>query len=189
MESISSGAQTEARAATQPDRCAGINNDPTTMIHFPPEMLSEERCFIYICVSAWQQRSARVPCNKCAGEDAFHSHKWSGGGGEVMQGPQCERLKAPYEWGKPSRRWRRSWNGLCGGQTLLFAPSGNLWLCNVGNSVLCTCCYGRTPKRYNIKGSAQPLTAFVWHEMKLYILTIYQKKRMRDESRIQIQNN
>lgn len=33
------------------------------------------------------------------------------------------------------------------------------------------------------------LTAFVWHEMKLYILTIYQKRRMRDESRIQIQNN
>lgn len=52
MESFSSGAQTEAGAATQPDRCAGINNNLTTMIHFPAEMLSEEQCFIYICVSA-----------------------------------------------------------------------------------------------------------------------------------------
>lgn len=48
------------------------------MIQFPPEILSEEHCFIYIFVSAWQQRSAWLPYNKCAGEDTLE-WLWTGG--------------------------------------------------------------------------------------------------------------
>lgn len=134
-------------AATRTDSRPGIKKK--IMSQFPPEMLSEKQCFIYTSVSAWQQQSHIINVQPQSG---------CGGGGDVRTTVKWSIwARKPHGGGDADER-------ACAG--LRNPPTGNSWLGNVGNSVFCTCCCGRTPPLYDIKGWAQSLTAFVkWNNI------------------------
>lgn len=70
MESISSGAQSEAEELPHGQTAVlELILTPRQWFNVPPKCCQKSRGFIYISVSAWQQRSAWLPYNKCAGED------------------------------------------------------------------------------------------------------------------------
>lgn len=150
------GAQSDADEL--PRRRPGVNNDPTTVTQLPPWNAVRRSTVLFTCACQHDNRGLHDShiINVLArgggggGGDAGTTGKWS----SWARKPQQEAA-TPMKW------------SVFRSET--HTHTGNLWLRNVGNSVLCTCCFGRRPKLYDITGSAQPFNNSCVCEMESYI--------------------